>query len=67
MKEVQYFVGKIHHNFSPISPDSLLVVYAGICQIALVNESGMIITLMGMRNRSENGRSVWDTLYNTTP
>jgi hypothetical protein len=34
-------------------------------QRALVDESGMIRTPMGMHSRSENGCSAWDTLYNT--
>jgi len=50
-----------------VSPDSLLGVSAGICQRALVDESGMIRTQMGTHNRSENGRSAWDALYDTTP
>jgi hypothetical protein len=51
------------------SPVSLLSVSAGtsICQRALVDESGMIRTQMGTHNRSEDGRSTWDSLYNTTP
>jgi hypothetical protein len=36
-----------------VSPASLLSVSVGHCQIALVNESGMIITQMGSHNRSE--------------
>jgi hypothetical protein len=49
-----------------VSPDSLLGVSAGIFQRALVDESKMNRTLMGMHNRSENGCSERDTLYNTT-
>jgi hypothetical protein len=49
----------------PVSPASLLGVCAGNCQRALVDESGMIRILMGMHNRSENGRSKWDALYDT--
>jgi hypothetical protein len=45
-------------------PTSLL---SGICQKALVDESGMIVTVMGTRNRSENGRSTWVALHDTTP
>jgi len=48
-------------------PASLLGVSAGICQRALVDESGMIRTQMGTHNRSEIGRSAWDALYDTTP
>jgi hypothetical protein len=48
-------------------PASLLGVSAGICQRALVDESGMIRTQMGMPYRSENGCSAWSALYNTTP
>jgi hypothetical protein len=47
------------------SHDSLLGVSAGICHRALVDETAMIINQM--HNRSENGRSAWDTLYDTTP
>jgi hypothetical protein len=50
-----------------VSPDSLLGVSIGICHRALVDESGIIRTRMGTHNRSENGRSAWDALYNTTP
>jgi hypothetical protein len=50
-----------------VSPDSLLGVSAGICQRALLDESGMIRTHMGKHNRSENGHSVWDALYDTAP
>jgi hypothetical protein len=34
---------------------------------ALVDESGTTGTQMGMYNRSENGRSIRDPLFNTTP
>jgi len=34
---------------------------------ALGDELGMIRTQMGMHNRSENVRSAWDALYDTTP
>jgi hypothetical protein len=46
-------------------PASLL----GACsnQRSLVDESGVIRTQMGMHNRSENGHSTWDALYDTTP
>jgi hypothetical protein len=47
--------------------DLLLGVSAGVCQRALLDESEMIGTLMRMHNRSENGRSAWDALYDTTP
>jgi hypothetical protein len=45
----------------------LLGVSAGICQKALVVESRMIITQLGMHNRREEGRSAWEALYDTTP
>jgi hypothetical protein len=47
-------------------PASLLDVHAAIFQKALVNESGMITTQMGMHNRSDNGRNAWEALYDTT-
>jgi hypothetical protein len=47
-------------------PASLLGVSTGICQIALVGDSGMIRIQMGMQERSDNGRSAWDALYDTT-
>jgi hypothetical protein len=50
-----------------VSPDLLLGVSASICQRALVDESGMIITQIGTYNISENGRSPWYALYDTTP
>jgi hypothetical protein len=40
-----------------VSPDSLLNVSAGMCQIPLVDESGKIRTQMERYNRSENGFS----------
>jgi hypothetical protein len=36
---------------------SLLGVSAGVCQRALMDESGMIRTHMGTHNSSENGRN----------
>jgi hypothetical protein len=50
-----------------ISPDSLLGFSTGICQRALVDELGMIRTEIGMHSRSQNGRSVWDSLYDSFP
>jgi hypothetical protein len=50
-----------------VSPDSIVGVSAGIFQRTLVDELGMIRTQMGMQNRTENGRSEWDALYDTTP
>jgi hypothetical protein len=47
-------------------PASLLGVFADIFQRALVDKSQMIITQMGTSSRSENGRSAWDGLYDTT-
>jgi hypothetical protein len=49
-----------------VSPDSLLGVSAGICHRALVGESGMIRIQMAMHSISENGRSAWNALYDTT-
>jgi hypothetical protein len=49
-----------------VCPHLLLGVSAGILQRALVDESGMIITYMGIHN-TEFSRSVWDALYSTTP
>jgi hypothetical protein len=49
-----------------VSPDMLLNVSDGICLRALVDESGMIITQVGMHSRSENGCSARDVLYDTT-
>jgi hypothetical protein len=43
--------------FPQVSLHLLLGVFAGICQRALVDEKQMIITQMGMHNRSENGHS----------
>jgi hypothetical protein len=40
---------------------------ADICHVALVDESGMVRTQMGVHNRSENGCSAWDALCNITP
>jgi hypothetical protein len=48
-------------------PTKLLVVCGGICQKALMSESGMIRTQMRTHTRSEHGRSVWDALYNNPP
>jgi hypothetical protein len=50
-----------------VSPASLLVVSARICLRAVVDESGMIRTQMGMHSRSGNGHSTWDCLYDTAP
>jgi hypothetical protein len=46
---------------------SLLGVSAVICDRALVDESGMIRTQLGMHIGSENGWSAWDALYDTSP
>jgi hypothetical protein len=59
-------VDKIHGHFSPSSLASLLGVSALICQRALVDESGMIRTKKKAHNISENGRSAWDALHDTT-
>jgi hypothetical protein len=50
-----------------VSPDLLLGVPGGICQRVVVYGSGIIRTQMGTHSRSENGCSVWDALYDTTP
>jgi hypothetical protein len=49
-----------------VSPALLLCVSAGICQRALVDESGMIRTQMGTHSKSGNGRSAWGALYDAT-
>jgi hypothetical protein len=41
---------------------SLLGVCGGICQRALVDESGMIRTQMGTHSISQDDRSAWDAL-----
>jgi hypothetical protein len=41
---------------------SLLGIFAGIFQTALVDESGMIRTQIGTQNRSENGRNARNAL-----
>jgi hypothetical protein len=46
-------------------PASLLIVSSVYCQRALVDESGMIRTKMGMDNRPENGRRAWNALCDT--
>jgi hypothetical protein len=43
-----------------------LDVSAGICQRALVDESGMIRTQTGAHKRLKNDHGAWDVLYNTT-
>jgi hypothetical protein len=48
-------------------PASLLGVSADICQRALVDKSGIIRTRLGTHNILENGRSSWDTLFDTAP
>jgi hypothetical protein len=48
-----YFIGKVHSHFLPRSPTSLLGVSAGNCQTALLDESGMVRTQMGVHNGSE--------------
>jgi hypothetical protein len=47
-------------------PATLLGASAGICQRTFVDELEMIRTQMGTQNSSENGRSAWDALYDTT-
>jgi hypothetical protein len=46
---------KFTATYHQVSPDLLLGVSAGICQTALVDESGIIRTQMGKHNRSESG------------
>jgi hypothetical protein len=48
-------------------PASLLVVSADIFHKALVDELGTIGTQMETHSGSENGRSAWNDLYDTTP
>jgi hypothetical protein len=59
--------GKLTEISYQASPSSLLGASAGIFQRPLADESGMIKTQMGTHNRSENGGSAWDALYDTTP
>jgi hypothetical protein len=47
-------------------PASLLGISTSIFQRALVDESGIITTQMGTQNKSDNGRSAWDALYDTS-
>jgi hypothetical protein len=63
----RYFTAKFIAISRQVPPDSFMGVFAGICQRALVDESGPIITQMGAHSRSENGRSAWEALYDTTP
>jgi hypothetical protein len=64
MKEILWWQNS--QNFSPTFSMPCYYVSAGICQRALVDESGITTTQIGMHNRSENGRSAWDVLYNIT-
>jgi hypothetical protein len=64
--DTRYFTTKINGQFSPTFSLLHNCVSAGIYQRALAEESGMIRTQMEMHNRSENGRSAQDTLYDTT-
>jgi hypothetical protein len=50
MKEI--FEGKIHGQFSPSYPASLLGVSAGYCQTALVGKSRIMRNLMVKHNSS---------------
>jgi hypothetical protein len=61
MKEI--LVGKSHCHFSPVS---LLGVSDGYTQRAVVDESGMTKTQMGMHSRPEDGHNAWDVLYDAT-
>jgi hypothetical protein len=49
-----------------VSHDSLLGVSVGICNKALGDESVTITTQLETENRSEDWRSAWDALYDTT-
>jgi hypothetical protein len=49
----KHFVGKIYTICLQVSPDSLLGVSAGICQKVLLDESEMIRTRTGTKNRSK--------------
>jgi hypothetical protein len=54
----RYNVGKsLGTFFVKFFPSSLLGVSAGVCQRALVDESGKIRTQMEAQNKSENDRS----------
>jgi hypothetical protein len=53
-------------DISPSSPASLLGMSAGICQTALIDESGTISTQIGTHDTYENGRNAWYALYDTT-
>jgi hypothetical protein len=64
MKEI--LVGKSHCHFSPVSPVSLLGVSDGYTQRAVVDESGMTKTQMGMHSRPEDGHNARDVLYDAT-
>jgi hypothetical protein len=66
MKEI-FLSAKFTAISRQVCPDSLLGVCAGICQRAVVDESGMIRNQIGVHNTSENGHSAWDALYVTTP
>jgi hypothetical protein len=50
-----------------VSPDTLLDVSAVVLQRGFVDESGIIRTQIVTHNISENSRSAWDALYDTTP
>jgi hypothetical protein len=58
---------KLTDFFAKLLLASQLVMCVGICQRAVVDESGSSRTEMGTHNRSAKGRSAWDALYNTTP
>jgi hypothetical protein len=49
-----------------VSPNSLVYVSAGICQRALVDESGMIRTQTGHTIDKKMVTVAWDALYDTT-
>jgi hypothetical protein len=62
----RYYVDKIHGHFRQVSSVSLPGVSARYCQKAVVDKSGVIRTQTGNAQQISNGRSVWDTLCDTT-
>jgi hypothetical protein len=58
---------KLTDFFAKLLTASPLYISVGTCQRALMDESGMIRTQMRTHKRSENDRSAWDALYDTTP
>jgi hypothetical protein len=56
---MRYFVVKFTAISFQVSPALLLGASTSNCQKAVVDESGMIITQMGMHNRSEKVAVHW--------